>query len=96
MQPRWRRDGKELFYLAPDATLMAAPIIEAPGGQTLEVGTPLPLFPTRIAGGTTPTGAHQQYAVAADGQRFMLDVEIAEATAAPITVGFNWTAGLKK
>ena len=38
---RWRRDGKELFYLAPDGTLMAAPV---GSGQPLEFGKPVPLF----------------------------------------------------
>ena len=43
----WRADGEELYYLAPDGTLMAASITTL-GGE-LVVGTPVALFPTRIA-----------------------------------------------
>ena len=50
-QPRWRRDGQELFYIAPDTRLMAVPIALGKDGQTIEPGTPVPLFPTRLASG---------------------------------------------
>ena len=56
-QPRWRPDGKELFYVAPDARLMAVPIAVGVDAQTLEAGAPVPLFRTRLAsgaGGTFP------------------------------------------
>ena len=43
-QPRWRSDGKELFYVAPDARLMAVPIAVGADSQTLESGAPVPLF----------------------------------------------------
>src|SRR5712692_1489429 len=43
-QPHWRRDGKELFYLAGDGKLMAVPI---EGGPTFSPGVPVPLFQTR-------------------------------------------------
>src|SRR5262249_1276857 len=45
-QPRWRRDGKELFYISPDRQLMAVPIRIGPGSSHCEVGVPTPLFPT--------------------------------------------------
>ena len=92
-QVRWRRDGKELFYIAPDNKLMAVPITVAPNGQTLEPGTPVELFPTQIA--SNPAG-RQQYAVSSDGQRFLILVEPEGATASPITVILNWAAGVKK
>ena len=94
VQPRWRRDGKELFYIAPDQKLMAAPIR---GDGTLEVGAPQALFETRIVGGAS-TGPYflQQYDVAADGQRFLMNVAQEDPTAAPIAVVLNWTAGLKR
>ena len=92
-QPRWRHNGKELFYIARDAKLMAVPIDLSSTGQTPVVGTPFPLFPTRLPS----RGARKQlYAVAADGQRFLIDVVADEATAAPITILQNWMAGLKK
>jgi hypothetical protein len=52
--PRWRADGKELYFLAPDATLMAVPVTAA--GPSLEAGAPVALFPTRIVDG----GTHQR------------------------------------
>jgi Tol biopolymer transport system component len=93
IEPRWRRDGKELFYIAPDGKLMAAPIQGA--GQTLEAGAPVALFQTRIVGGGTAI-SKQQYAVAPDGQRFLINITADESTASPITIVTNWTAGLKK
>jgi hypothetical protein len=99
LQPRWRRDGRELFYLAPDARLMAVPIRLAPGIQVLEGGAPVALFPTRIAtGGNIATAgflAQAQYAVAPDG-RFLMLVASDEAVTSPITIVQNWTAALKK
>ena len=97
-QPRWRPDGKELFYVAPDARLMAAPIGVAPDRQTLEPGTPVPLFSTRLASGSNITGgfgSKAQYMVAPDG-RFLMNVAVEGATPSPITVVLNWDAGLKK
>jgi hypothetical protein len=58
----WRRDGKELYYIAPDGKLMAAPI--AVNGTTLEPSAPVALFQTRIWGGGTETYFREQYDVA--------------------------------
>ena len=89
VQPRWRRDGKEIFYIAPDQKLMAAPIR---GDGTLEVGAPQALFETRtVLGAGTAPYALQQYDVAADGQRFLMNVtREGPAATAPITVVLNW------
>jgi hypothetical protein len=57
-------------------------------------GTPTALFPTHIAVGTVPGTNKHQYAVASDRQRFLINVEIQESSAAPITVLLNW-AGRK-
>lgn len=93
-QPRWRPDGKELYYIAPDGKLMAASVVAR--GATLEPGTPAALFQTRITRGVG-SGAilRPQYDVAPDG-RFLINVTTEEATASPITVILNWTAGLNK
>jgi Tol biopolymer transport system component len=48
MQPRWRGDGKELFYVAADGTLMAASISLSPDGRTLQPGPPVPLVRNRL------------------------------------------------
>jgi hypothetical protein len=73
--------------------LMAVPIAVTSKGQTLDVGVPVPLFRTRIVGVDLPRA---QYAVAPDGQRFLINVIAEEPTASPITIVSNWTAALKK
>jgi Tol biopolymer transport system component len=92
--PRWRPDGRELYYIAPDGRLMAAPI--ASSGTALQPGLPTALFQPRIVGGGTPAiGFRQQYDVAPDG-RFLINVSVDEGTAAPITVITNWNSEAKK
>jgi hypothetical protein len=87
MQPRWRRDGKELFYLAADGTMMAADITgEAPPMS----GMPRPLFQTRLS----PSPNVPQYDVTADGSRFLV-IEPAGTGGEPITFVLNWPAALK-
>jgi serine/threonine protein kinase len=87
--PQWRRDGKELFYLAADSSkLMAVPM---PTRTTFEVGVPKPLFEGRLNTGITPS-----FAATSDGQRFLLPVPIATEGSSPATVVVNWTAALKK
>ena len=89
---KWRRDGKELFYLAPDATLMAVSIKSA--GPSLEAGVPAALFkaPFILAG----LSGRRDYDVSAD-RRFLLNITApAEVLPTPITVILNWAAGLKK
>ena len=84
--PRWRADGKELYFLAPDATMMAVPVTAA--GASFEAGTPVALFPTRIVDGGTVAQNRPQYAVARDG-RFLINQPVADA-GAPITLILNW------
>jgi hypothetical protein len=94
-QVRWRPDGKELYYIAPDARLMAVPVGAGKDGQTLDVGVQAPLFRTRLASGSNVISAKPQYAVASDG-RFLLNVRVDEDTAPPLTVVLNWQEALKK
>jgi Tol biopolymer transport system component len=89
-QARWRRDGKELFYIALDGRLMAVPIRIAPNAQTIDAGTPVPLFATRVGGALSYPNS-QQYDVSPDGQRFLMNT-IVEGTPLPITVILNWKA----
>jgi len=91
-QPRWRRDGKELFYLSLDAKLMAVPI---QAGATLQPGIPNPLFQSSIAGAVSLAFSHR-WAAAADGQRFLFINAAEEATSTPLTVVLNWTATLRR
>ena len=98
VQPRWRRDGRELYYVAPDARLMAVPIPLAPDTHTLEAGTPAALFPTRLATGGNLAGtgflSRAQYAVAADG-RFLMNIAADDTVTSAITIVQNWTAALR-
>jgi Tol biopolymer transport system component len=63
--PRWRADGKELYYIAPDAKLMAVSITAS--GATIAPGTPVALFQTRIYGGGTDVTVGAKYDVSGDG-----------------------------
>jgi serine/threonine protein kinase len=89
-QVRWRRDGKELFYVGLDARLMAAPIRLASKGPQIEIGTPVPLFTTHI-GGAVQGADRQQYMVSSDGQRFLMNAMVEEPTT-PIIMVLNWMA----
>jgi eukaryotic-like serine/threonine-protein kinase len=87
-QPRWRRDGKELYYVALDRRLMA---LSVKTGATFEAETPHPLFETQL-----PTNPPRQlFAVSRDGQRFLLTVPV-ETAGGPLILIQNWSAGLKK
>lgn len=91
-RPRWRRDGKELFYVSADGSLMAVPIQL---GASVEAGVPKPLFdfPTPLA-----FGVHQfYYQPTADGQRFLVNIPASqEGSSAPVKMVVNWQAGLKR
>jgi dipeptidyl aminopeptidase/acylaminoacyl peptidase len=85
--PRWSRDGTELYFIAPDAKMMAASIRTT--GTTFDAGVPAALFQTRrLGGGSNVIGRSHQYDVAADG-RFLINVDT-EVTATPITLLLNW------
>src|SRR5262249_14281473 len=77
-EPRWRRDGKELFYLAADKKLMA---LDTKLGTSFEAGVPKALFETRMLVLTT---FRNQYAVTGDGQRFLINSGLTETTVTPI------------
>jgi hypothetical protein len=64
VQPQWRADGRELFYLALDGTLMS---VGVEPGRELMARAPSPLFPTHV----DPTPELSQYAVTPDGKRFL-------------------------
>jgi len=83
-QARWRQDGKELFYLAGDGKMMAVDMSVVNG--RIDSGSPRVLFETGLSVDTN----RDQYAVTADGQRFLLLKPLGEALAAPITVVVNW------
>jgi Tol biopolymer transport system component len=99
-QPRWRRDGRELFYLAADGKLMSVPVKT---GDMFEIGSETALFQTPLTGPTVNFGAGPfRYDVTADGKRFLIIAPVnnnssaSTADTTPITAIFNWSAGLKK
>ena len=83
--PRWRGDGKELFYVAFDGKLTSVDISAKP---MFKAGAPRPLFqlpPSFIVGDVT-----------ADGRRFLIGVPVAQSASVPFTVVLNWQTILKK
>jgi len=93
IMPVWRRDGKELYYLNPSGDLMAAPINTV--RNTVEPGTPVRLFPTRIVGGGVDSAQGRQYDVGPDG-RFLINTVIGGATSTSLTLLMNWSPESRK
>jgi serine/threonine protein kinase len=88
--PRWRRDGRELFFISADRKLMA---VDIQADATFRSGLPHALFDVKVSG---LVDLRTHYGVAADGKRFLVQ-QVTESTAAsPITVVLNWTAALTK
>ena len=85
IQPKWRRDGKELFYLSIEGRLMAVPVTL---GALPEIGKAQPLFETRIESVTGFTW--HQYDVSPDGQHFLVNTP--ETVKPPVTVVLGWPA----
>lgn len=88
-EPRWRGDGREIYYLSEDLKLMA---VSVGAGPSFDV--PKPLFQTRVPAGVSLYRTH--YVPSRDGQRFLVNTQSGEPAPIPITVLLNWTAGLKK
>jgi serine/threonine protein kinase len=88
-EARWRRDGKELLYMALDGRLMAVPIRLPATGDTVEAGVPVPLFLTHVPRAVEHIDG-PQYVVSPDGQRFLVNTLIESGDMPPITVILNW------
>ncbi len=86
-EPQWRRDGRELFYVTPDGTLMTVNVM---AGATLQAGRPTPLFRTSIPITGEMNSRRNHYVASPDGQRFL--VNAASDAQESITVLVNWTA----
>jgi eukaryotic-like serine/threonine-protein kinase len=85
-QPRWRGDGKELFYLSRDRKIMAVEVSEQ--REDFVAGVPRALFKTPMSSPAYPIGA--DYDVMADGQQFLVSSSVNQNTYA-INVILNWT-----
>ena len=83
-RPRWRADGKELFYNSPDGALMSVAVT---AGATFRPGIPQLLF-------RTPAAWFSEANATSDGTRFLVAVPVEQTTPEPFTVVLNWQAEL--
>jgi len=97
IEPRWRRkDGRELYYLAPDGKVM---VVAISGGPAFVPGAPMELFPAPpLFSDAGPL--RNRYDVDDDGQRFIFAALFAaspnSSVSAPITAVINWPRVLDK
>jgi len=86
LEPRWRADGKELFYVSLGGVAQMA--VDVNADKTFQAGTPRRLFgvPTILS---TPDAA-------ADGKRFLFTTVEGSNVQTPFTIVLNWQAALKK
>lgn len=91
-QPRWRRDGKELFFLSPDKKLMA---VSVKAGATFEFREPVTLFQTRAREALSSEEAFT-YDVSPDGQRFLINVNSERSNPPPLNIVLNWTSEIQR
>jgi hypothetical protein len=84
-RPRWRRDGRELFYMTADGRLMAVPMAPDGGSQS----SPMQLFDTQM-------GSSWPYMVSPDGQTFYMTVPATPATGDMATIVLNWASLVRK
>ncbi len=91
-EPRWRQDGKELFYLSADGKMMAAAVTT---GASFKASSPVALFQTHRR---LPVSSLDDfsYDVSGDGQRFLIATKLDEANAAPLSILLNWASQLEK
>lgn len=90
--PRWRGDGKELYYLDPQGRIMAVAVASE---RRLVVGKAKPLFTSGLPWLNAPGGSPSAYDVTADGQRFLISGPPEEPRRRVIVIP-DWAAGLKR
>jgi len=97
-QPRWRGDGKELFFVRADGKMMSVAVTKT-APSVFEHGEPMPMFDTHIATNTVTSAF--QYDVSADGKKFLVTTDASSAASTttpatpPLTVVLNWNPGAK-
>lgn len=92
MQPEWRRDGKEIYYISTVGQLMAVDVTTDAGAFT--AGVPRALFDVHVPDATAPF--QNDYAATADGQRFLVNTLVDQPVRPSLTVILNWAEELKK
>jgi serine/threonine protein kinase len=94
VEPRWRADGKELFFVALDRSLTAVPVA---AGPAVKIGPPIRLFQTGMRVTVSAPFTRNQYIVTGDGQRFLIVSQAGNiAPTSSITVMVNWPSALKR
>jgi Tol biopolymer transport system component len=89
-KPRWRGDGRELFFEAPGQMLTAVPVT---GGASFEIGTPIPLFRASLV---TSGYSGTRWEVASDGQRLLVNAAMRGPDRATFVVVTNWASELRR
>jgi serine/threonine protein kinase len=90
-QPKWRGDGKELFYLSGDGKIMA---VQVKTGANFDAGSPVELFQAD-AREMVATSEEFSYDVSKDGQKFLINTQIKTAQT-PMSVVLNWDSKFGK
>jgi Tol biopolymer transport system component len=91
-EPRWRQDGKKLFYVSADGKMMAVAVTTS---ASFKADSPVALFQTHRR---QPVSALDlfSYDVSGDGQRFLILTKMDEANAAPLSIHLNWASEMEK
>jgi Tol biopolymer transport system component len=85
-EPRWRADGKQLFFTSMDSTLMA---VDVTAGTAFQALNPAVLF-------KVPAGGVAFHDIAGDGRRVLVTMPLRQEVETPVNVVLNWQAGGKK
>jgi serine/threonine protein kinase len=97
IEPRWRRDGKEILYLSSSALKLMS--VEVNGaGTSFQAGVPKPLFDVPIFGGAGIQSPVSLWDMTPDGQRFLVTSQPrgSSGESQQITVVLNWPSAVKK
>ena len=91
-EPRWRQDGKELFYLSAEGKIMA---VALKTGASFKADPPVALFQTQRR---QPVSAFAvfSYDVSANERRFLVITKVDEANAAPLSILLNWASEMDR
>ena len=92
-QPKWRGDGKELFYLSLDRAMMAVSVREGATGP--QIGIPAVLVPAKDLSAVVEGPDYDDYAVTSDGQRFLVKMSVGETNPQRIHLLLDWPSLLQ-
>jgi eukaryotic-like serine/threonine-protein kinase len=91
-EPRWRQDGKELFYVSAEGKMMALAVT---AGAGFKADSPVALFQTHRRPPVSLPDAFS-YDVSGDGQKFLILTKVDEANPAPLAITLNWASEMEK